>query len=244
MAAPRSGGGSPISAGIGAATFERGGKLPFDVDEVFRRLREAVKPFARAALFELADDGYGSAFEQLVACILSIRTLDEVTIPTALRLFARARTPAQVAALTVAQVDALIRTSSFHETKARTIHDIAARVVAEHGGELPCDEALMLSFRGVGPKCANLVMGIACNEPRIGVDIHVHRVTNRWGYVSASAPEKTMAALQEKLPRRYWVEINRLLVPFGKHVCTGRLPRCSVCPLLPYCRQVGVTAHR
>jgi endonuclease-3 len=203
-----------------------------------------VKPFARAALFELADDGFGSAFEQLVACILSIRTLDEVTIPTALRLFERARTPAQVAALPVGEIDALIRTSSFHETKASTIHAVATRCVAEHGGQLPCDEALMLSFRGVGPKCTSLVLGIACGEPRIGVDIHVHRVTNRWGYVRAATPEKTMAELHAVLPRRYWVEINRLLVPFGKHVCTGRLPKCSTCPVLEFCRQVGVTSHR
>ena len=221
-----------------------GKKLPFDVDEVFRRLRKAVEPFAPAAMFQLADEGFGTAFQQLVACILSIRTLDEVMIPTAKRLFARAATPAEVAGLSVHQIDALIRTSTFHETKAHTIRDLALRVVAEHAGELPCDEALMLSFRGVGPKCTNLVMGIACGTPRIGVDVHVHRVTNRWGYVQAPAPEKTMAALQQVLPRRYWVEINRLLVPFGKHVCTGRAPRCSTCPVLPYCRQVGVTQHR
>jgi endonuclease-3 len=144
----------------------------------------------------------------------------------------------------VGEIDALIRTSSFHETKARTIHDVATAAVRDHGGELPCDEALMRSFRGVGPKCTNLVMGIACGTPRIGVDVHVHRVTNRWGYVAAPTPEKTMAALQQVLPPRYHVEINRLLVPFGKHVCTGRLPRCSTCPVLPWCRQVGVTAHR
>jgi endonuclease III len=88
------------------------------------------------------------------------------------------------------------------------------------------------------------VLGIACGQARIGVDIHVHRVTNRWGYVHASTPEATMVELESKLPREYWVEINRLLVPFGKHVCTGALPRCSTCPVLDMCRQVGVSAHR
>ena len=88
------------------------------------------------------------------------------------------------------------------------------------------------------------MLGIACGQASIGVDVHVHRVTNRWGYVQTSTPVKTMAALQEKLPKRYWVEINALLVPFGKHVCTGSLPKCSTCPLLEMCRQVGVTAHR
>ena len=96
----------------------------------------------------------------------------------------------------------------------------------------------------MGPKCANLVLGIACGMSHIGVDVHVHRVTNRWGYVSAPTPERTMEALEAKLPERYRVEINRLLVPFGKHVCTGRLPKCSTCPVLDMCRQVGVTEHR
>jgi endonuclease-3 len=217
---------------------------PFDIDEVIRRLRKAVRPYPPAALFDLAERGFGSPFQQLAACMISIRTRDEVSLPTALRLFERAPTPAKAAALTVDEVDALIHDCAFHRAKAEQIHEIARRVVAEHGGELGCDEERMLGFRGVGPKCTNLVMGIACGVPRIGVDIHVHRVTNRWGYVAAPTPEGTMRALQQTLPERYHVEINRLLVPFGKHVCTGRLPRCSTCPVLEYCEQVGVEAHR
>ncbi|HEX6748566.1 MAG TPA: endonuclease III [Longimicrobium sp.] len=219
-------------------------RRPFDIHAVMRRIRPAVKPYPRAALFELRDEGFRSAFEQLAACLISIRTRDEVTLPTARRLFARARTPKQVAALTVGQVDELIGTCAFHEAKARQIHAIAKTCVAEHGGEVPCDEETILGFSGVGPKCANLVLGIACGVPKIGVDVHVHRVTNRWGYVSAATPEATMAALYEVLPPKYHVEINELLVPFGKHVCTGRAPRCSTCPVLEYCRQVGVTEHR
>ena len=124
------------------------------------------------------------------------------------------------------------------------IREIARITVQEHGGVLPCDRDTLLAFHGVGPKCANLALGIACNLPLVGVDVHVHRVTNRWGYVATKRPEKTMAALQEKLPKRYWVEINALLVPFGKHMCTGQLPKCSTCPLLEMCQQVGVTRHR
>lgn len=220
------------------------GKQPFDLDAVLRRIREAVRPFPKAALFELADDGHASVFEQLAACIISIRTRDETTLPTARRLFARARTPAEMLRLTPDEIDGLIGACTFHEAKARQIHDIARRAVDEHGGTVPCDPEVLLSFRGVGPKCAHLVLGIACDQPFIGVDVHVHRVTNRWGYVQAPTPEKTMAALEENLPRRYWVEINRLLVPFGKHVCTGTLPKCSTCPVLAMCRQVGVTGHR
>lgn len=219
-------------------------KKPFDIDLAMERIEKAVRPFPKAALFELAEAGFDSPFEQLVACIISIRTYDEVMLPTARRFFEKARTPAEVSRLTVAEIDTLIHDSSFHERKAGQILAMAGRLVAEYQGELPCDREVLLSFSGVGPKCANLVMGIACNEARIGVDIHVHRVTNRWGYVAAGTPEKTTDALEAKLPSRYWVEINRLLVPFGKHICTGRLPKCSTCPVLEMCQQVGVTSHR
>jgi endonuclease-3 len=219
-------------------------KKTFDINLAMRRIAEAVRPFAKAALFELAEDGFKSPFELLVACIISIRTLDEVTLPTARKLFARARTPAEVSRLGPSEIDGLIRACTFHERKAVQIQQIARRVVDEHGGTLPCDADLLLSFHGVGPKCANLVLGIACDQSHISVDVHVHRVTNRWGYVQTRTPEQTVAALESVLPRRYWVEINRLLVPFGKHICTGRLPRCSTCPVLDMCRQVGVAEHR
>jgi endonuclease-3 len=219
-------------------------KRPFDIDIAIRRIREAVAPFPKAALFELAEDGFTSTFEQLVACIVSIRTYDEVMLPTARRLFERARTPEEMLELSPQEIDAIIRPATFHEQKAYNIHAIAERLVSDYGGQLPCEAEVLLSFKGVGPKCANLVLGIACGQPYIGVDIHVHRVTNRWGYVATKTPEKTMMALMEKLPRRYWIEINRLLVPFGKHICTNQRPRCSTCPVLEMCQQVGVTNPR
>jgi endonuclease III len=195
-------------------------------------------------MFALAEEGHRSLFEQLVACILSIRTRDEVSLVAARRLFGAAPTPAAVAALRPAALDRLIGDTSFHTAKAYQILEIARRTEQEHGGRLPCEAELLRSFRGVGPKCAHLALGVACGERRISVDIHVHRVTNRWGYVSAPTPERTMAELERRLPSRHWVELNALLVPFGKHVCTGRLPRCSTCPVLDMCRQVGVQAHR
>lgn len=219
-------------------------KRPFDIDEMIARIRAAVRPFPKAALFELAEEGYDTPFEQLVACILSIRTRDETLLPCARTLFARARTPEALARLTPEEIDPLIAQSTFHEAKARQLHAIARRVRDDFGGRLPCDRDVLLAFHGVGPKCAHLVLGIACDEPHIAVDVHVHRVTNRWGLVSAATPEATMAALGTVLPERYHVEINRLLVPFGKHVCTGRRPKCSHCPVLAWCRQVGVTEHR
>ena len=219
-------------------------KLPFDLDEVLSRIRQAVRDLRRPVLFALAADGYASAFEQLVACIISIRTLEEVTEPAARALFARARTPEEMIRLSSEDVDALISRSTFHEAKAAQILAIAREAVDTHGGVVPCDEAVLLSFRGVGPKCANLVLTIACGEARIGVDTHVHRVANRWGYVQARSPEATLAALEARLPRGHWAELNRLLVPFGKYVCTPRSPRCSTCSVLAYCHQVGVTERR
>lgn len=219
-------------------------KRPFDIDVAVQRIRRAVSSFPKAAMFELADEGFASPFELLVACIISIRTRDETTLVCARRLFALARTPDAMSRLTPGQIDAAIGASTFHEPKARQIREISRRIVTDLGGNLPCQADVLLSFPGVGPKCANLVLGIACDQARIGVDIHVHRVTNRWGYVRESTPERTMLALETKLPQKYWVEINRLLVPFGKHICTGRLPRCSTCPVLDMCRQVDVEAHR
>jgi endonuclease III len=194
-------------------------------------------------MFALAEDGHRSLFEQLVGCILSIRTLDEVSLVAARRLFAAAPDPAAIARLRTAAIDRLIGDTAFHAAKAAQISDIARHTVREYGGRLPCDAEVLRRFRGVGPKCAHLALGIACGERRISVDVHVHRVTNRWGYVRTPSPEATMAALERVLPPKYWVEINALLVPFGKHVCTGRAPRCSTCPVLDMCRQVGVKVH-
>ncbi len=219
-------------------------KQSFEIDEVMTRIREAVHPFPKAAMFALADEGYVSPFEQLIACIISIRTYDEVSLPVARRLFSRARTPNQIGDLTPTEIDELIRESTYHDRKAEQIHAIACQVVAEYDGVLPCDADVMLAFKGVGPKCAHLTLGIACGQPYISVDTHVHRVTNRWGYVQTKTPEKTTVALETKLPRDYWIEINRLLVPFGKHICTGTLPKCSTCPVLEQCQQVGVRECR
>lgn len=216
----------------------------FDIDRAIALIRAAVQPYPKAAMFALADAGFNSAFEQLIACIISIRTYDEVSLPVAQRLFAQARTPAAMMELTPAEIDQLIQDCTFHDRKALQIHAIAEQIVTDHNGVLPCDLEVMLSFNGVGPKCAHLALGLACNQPYISVDTHVHRVTNRWGYVQTRTPEKTIVALETKLPRDYWIEINRLLVPFGKHICTGQLPHCSTCPVQDMCQQIDVEKHR
>ena len=217
---------------------------PFDIDRAMTLVREAVQGYPKAAMFELADDGHRSLFEQTVACLLSVRTYDEVSIVAARRLFERAPTPEAIVEMSAEQIDALIGTVTFHERKAEQILEIARRTIEDFGGDLPCDPDILLSFGGIGPKCTNLALGIACGAERISVDIHVHRVTNRWGYVRAARPEQTMVELEQVLPKRYWLEINAQLVPFGKHICTGVNPKCTTCPVNTMCRRVGVTSYR
>ena len=217
-----------------------GHKEPFDIHEVFRRLRQACAGLPKAAMFQLRDEGYHTPYEQLVASLISARTLDETSILVCRRLFARARTPAAMAVLDGAELIALLRGATFPEPKARDILALSRTILERHGGEVPDTLEGLTAFRGVGPKVAALTLAAGFNKPAICVDIHVHRIANRWGYVAEPTPERTMAALASKLPRQYWIEINERLVPFGKHVCTGPRPQCPACPLLPMCRQVGV----
>ncbi len=214
--------------------------LSFDIDAAFTRLTDLMQRYPRAAMFQLAEEGYRSPFEQLVSCMISIRTYDEVSLPVSRRLFALANTPEAMSELSVAEIEVLIAKSTYAERKAGQIWAIAQTIVQDYNGELPCDEAVMLGFKGVGPKCAHLALGIACEQPYISVDVHVHRVMNRWGYVETKTPEKTTKALEEKLPKAYWVETNRLLMPFGKNICKGQYPQCSSCPLADMCPKIGV----
>jgi len=223
----------------------QGEKEPWDVDEAFRRLREAVSPFPKAAMFDLRDRGFNSPFEQLVGSLISVRTRDETTIKICLKLFAEARTPGQMVALGEPRLVELLRGASFPEPKARDILAFSRRIVDDEGGRTPETMEGLTAFRGVGPKVAALTLAVGFGKPAIAVDIHVHRITNRWGYVATRSPEETMKALEAKLPERYWIEINERLVPFGKFICTGGAPpKCSTCLLLSMCRQVGVTRFR
>lgn len=219
-------------------------KPDFELEKVLHRIEEAIRPFPKAAMFELSERGYTTLFEQLISCIISIRTLDETTIPVSLRLFEVARTPEAMLKISPAELTELLDGSTYPEQKTYTIRGIAQAAVDLYDGHLPADFAQLTALKGVGPKCANLALGVAAGQSAISVDIHVHRVVNRWGYVQENTPEKTLKALERKVPPALWTEINRLLMPFGKHICTGTLPHCSTCPVLTWCEQVGVTRHR
>jgi endonuclease-3 len=219
-------------------------KKPYNLPVMLKRIEKAVRSYPKAAMFEVYEQGFSSLFEQLVSCIISIRTLDETTIPVSQQLFSQARTPTAMTKLSAQKLEKILHGSTFPAQKVQTILGIARAAIDQYDGELPADFEKLTALKGVGPKCANLALGTAHHQAAISVDVHVDRVTNRWGFVNTRTPEQTMFELESKVPRSKWVDINRLLMPFGKHICTGRLPHCSTCPVLEYCQQVGVTAHR
>lgn len=210
---------------------------------MFAAIEKAISPFPKAAMFALRDQGFDTLFEQLVACILSIRTRDETSLPLALKLFKQARTPEEMLAFTFEELADFLDGATFPGQKAATILTLA-QAAADHGGQLPKDEESLLALKGLGPKCVHLAMGIALGTPAISVDVHVHRVVNRWGLVQIKSPEGTMRALEKIVPEKDWIDVNRLLMPFGKNICVGVKPFCSRCPVYDWCARVGVTESR
>ena len=180
----------------------------------------------------------------LVACLLSLRTQDTTTGPAAARLFALADTPRAMRALTPRRLERAIYPVGFDRTKARVILKICEDLLTRFGGAVPDDIDALLTLDGVGRKTANLVVTLGFNKPGICVDTHVHRISNRLGYVRTRTPEETEKALRATLPRRHWIGYNDLLVSFGQNVCTPISPRCSTCPVAALCRKVNVTKAR
>ena len=210
---------------------------------MIRRLRRTRPAWNPTALAEVAA-GTGDPFRVLVACILSLRTQDTTTGPAAARLFAVAATPATLLQLPASRIAKLIYPVGFYRTKARVILGICRDLLARFGGRVPDTIDELLTLNGVGRKTANLVVTMGFNKPGICVDTHVHRISNRLGYVRTRTPEETEMALRQRLPRRYWIGYNDLLVAFGQNVCAPISPRCSTCPVSARCRRVGVTSSR
>jgi len=183
-------------------------------------------------------------FKVLIATILSLRTRDDTTAVAAPRLFAVADTPQSMVTLSADEVAQLIYPVGFYRTKARDILAICQQLITQHAGEVPADMTQLLALPGVGRKTANLVLAIGFGIPAICVDIHVHRICNRWGYVDTTTPEETEQVLRQALPSAFWIPINGLLVTLGQQICHPTSPRCSQCPLRTVCAQRGVTRHR
>lgn len=183
-------------------------------------------------------------FTVLVATLISLRTRDEVTHAAAQRLLARAPTAEALARLDEDTIDRLIYPAGFHRTKARTLRAVARLLLERHGGAVPATLDALRALPGVGLKTANLVLSRGHGVAAICVDTHVHRIFNRLGHVETAHPDETEAALRGRLPRRYWIEVNELLVRFGQQVCTPLSPRCSTCPVARWCARVGVGRSR
>lgn len=187
---------------------------------------------------------HGDPFRVLVGVLLSSRTKDDTTGPAVERLFAKARTPRTMARMDEKEIEELIFPVGFYHTKARHLKDMSRMLIEEFDGKVPRTMDELLSLPGIGRKSANLVLSVAFGIPAICVDTHVHRITNRWGYVKTRNPYETEMALRKKLPKRYWIEINRPLVVYGQNVCTPVSPICSVCGIQKYCDKVGVARSR
>ena len=180
----------------------------------------------------------------LISTLLSLRTQDKTTAEASVRLFALARTPEAMVRLSPSKIEKAIYPVGFYRNKARTILDVSRRLLDEHGGEVPDSVDELVKFKGVGRKTANLVVTLGHGKPGICVDTHVHRITNRWGYVRTKTPDQTETVLREILPRRYWMVINDWLVTWGQNVCKPISPHCSTCPLDPHCPRHGVGISR
>jgi endonuclease-3 len=183
-------------------------------------------------------------FRVLIACLLSLRTKDETTGPASARLFALADTPPSMLRLTPRQIERAIFPVGFYRTKARVILGVCRDLIDRFDGRVPDEIDALLTLKGVGRKTANLVVTQGFKKPGICVDVHVHRISNRWGYVKTRNPEETEMALRGRLPRRYWIGYNDLLVAFGQNVCQPLSPKCSECPVSRGCPRLGVTHSR
>jgi len=214
-----------------------------DIHAAVRILRREVPKWDTPVVTLMAET-YESPFRVLISCILSLRTQDATTAKASHRLFAVADSPQAMIKLSAKKIAKLIYPVGFYKTKTKNILDICRTLIADGDGRVPDEIDELLKLKGVGRKTANLVVTLGYHKPGICVDTHVHRISNRWGYVKTKTPEKTESALREKLPKQYWIEYNNLLVNFGQHLCRPVSPVCSECLVKKYCKQIGVGVRR
>ena len=208
------------------------------------RILRREAPKWQTPVVTLIAEAADSPFKVLISCILSLRTQDSTTAQASRRLFALADSPETMVRFSAKKIEQVIFPVGFYRTKAKTILEICRNLNENYRGRVPDEIDELLKFKGVGRKTANLVVTLGYNKPGICVDTHVHRISNRWGYVKTATPEKTEVALRQKLPKQYWIEYNDLLVSFGQQLCRPISPLCSQCPVAKYCSQIGVTVKR
>lgn len=183
-------------------------------------------------------------YQVLISTLLSLRTKDEVTTQASMRLFTKAKTPRQMVTLDASEIRRLIYPVGFYKRKAETILNVSQILIDRYDEKVPDDLDELLKFPGVGRKTANLVVTLGFGKPGICVDTHVHRISNRFGYVRTKTPEETEMALREKLPEKWWIPYNDILVAFGQILCKPISPWCSRCPVEQLCEKVGITKYR
>jgi len=213
------------------------------IGEILKRIKSEYKKWNPPIVSFMAQSG-SDPFKILVATVLSLRTKDETTAKAANRLFQVAKTPQELLKLTEEEIASLIYPVGFYRRKAKQLKEIAKILVEKYGGKVPDDLEELLKLPGVGRKTANLVITEAYGKDGICVDTHVHRISNRLGYVKTKTPEETEMALREKLPKKHWREINELLVALGQTICHPTSPKCSECPINELCPKVGVKRSR
>ena len=214
-----------------------------DITKVIRLLEKEVAKWELPIVSSLAEEHSGP-FPILISTVLSLRTKDEVTAIAAERLLASARTPEEMLKLSEEKIIKAIYPVGFYRTKAKTILHISKELIHRFQSQVPDTIEQLLTLKGVGRKTANLVVALAYNKKGLCVDTHVHRISNRLGYVKTKAPDETEFALRKKLPSRYWLRYNTLMVAFGRHVCVPVSPFCSRCPVFAYCDRVNVVRSR
>lgn len=200
----------------------------------------AVPPMTQSIVAHYPNDPY----PVLISCLLSLRAQDKVTLPVSLALFARAKTPEQMLALPLSEIESIVRPVNYYRKKAVQLHEVSADLMNRFDGKVPNNLHDLLSIKGVGLKTANLVLAEAFGIPAICVDVHVHRISNRLGIIQTTTVEETEYALRQVLPQKYWILWNRLLVMLGQTLCGAISPICSQCPLADVCPKIGVVKKR
>ncbi len=206
-----------------------------DIDKIVKLLKDAKQPQSE---FVKLMDSFRNPYLVLIACILSLRTNDKTTYPATLRMLELAKTPKEMKNVSQEELAKAIYPVGFYENKAKQIIELSKTIDEELNGQVPDEIEDLIKFKGVGRKTANLVLSLGFNKPAICVDVHVHRIFNRLGYIKTKTPEETEFALREKLPQKYWIDINTLLVTHGQNVCKPVKPKCLECPIAGYCAKI------
>jgi endonuclease III len=211
---------------------------------IIEKLRIATRGMQQTLSQSIKKEFGEDPFLILISCLLSLRTKDTTTLPICRILFKRAKTPKDLLDVSLSELEGILYKIGFYKNKSEILHSVSRDILKRFNGRVPDSREELLSIKGVGIKTANLVLGEAFGIPAICVDTHVHRISNRLGLINTKTVEQTERALQELLPKKYWIEWNPLIVTWGQNICTPLSPWCSRCAISNLCDRVRVTNSR